>query len=227
MTPPPQIDVVIAAYNEAAPIAGVVRQVLPYCTRCIVVDDGSVDGTSDQARAGGAVVLRHPVNRGQGAAMMTGIRYSLAGRPDAIVTFDADGQHDPADIPALVKPVVEGRVDLTLGSRFLGRTEGMPGSRRLLLKGGILFTRLFSGVRVSDVHNGLRALSPAAARQLTITLDGMAHASEILHQIRGRGWRFEEVPATIRYTDYSLAKGQSAFNSIRIVIQLILQRLGT
>jgi hypothetical protein len=103
----------------------------------------------------------------------------------------------------------------------------MPWSRRLVLRGGILFTYLFSGIRFTDVHNGLRAWSPHAAGELTITLDGMAHASEIVEQIRTHGWRFVEVPTTIRYSAYSLAKGQSAFNSIRIVLELILQRLGT
>jgi len=227
VTRPPRIAVVVAAFNESRPIAAVVRQLLPHCSACIVVDDGSTDGTAAAAAAAGAVVLRHVVNRGQGAATLTGIRYALTGDPDVIVTFDADGQHDPYDIPALVAPVLDGRADIALGSRFLGRTEGMPRSRRLLLRGGILFTRVFSGIRVTDVHNGLRAWSRRAADQLTITLDGMAHASEILDQIRTRGWRFVEVPTTIRYSEYSLGKGQSAFNSIRIVVQLILQRLGS
>lgn len=158
--------------------------------------------------------------------MLTGIRYALQEGADVVVSFDADGQHDPHDIPALVAPILEGRADLALGSRFLGRTEGMPASRRHVLRAGILFTRAFSGIQVTDVHNGLRAWSYPAARQLTITLDGMAHASEILDQIRTHRWRFVEVPATVRYSAYSLGKGQSVFNSIRIVVQLILQRLG-
>ena len=223
----PRIAVVVPAFNESRPIAAVVRQLLSHCSHCIVVDDGSTDETAAAAAAAGAVVLRHVVNRGQGAATLTGIRYALLQDPDVIVSFDADGQHDPHDIPALVAPVLEGRADIALGSRFLGKTEGMPPSRRLLLQGGILFTRVFSGIRVTDVHNGLRAWSRRAAAQLTITLDGMAHASEILDQIRTRGWRFVEVPSTIRYSEYSLGKGQSAFNSIRIVVQLILQRLGS
>jgi glycosyltransferase involved in cell wall biosynthesis len=223
----PTIAVVVPAFNESGPIAAVVRQLLPHCSLCIVVDDGSSDETAAVAAAAGAVVLRHVVNRGQGAAMLTGIRYALHERPDAIVSFDADGQHHAADIPALVAPILAGRADVALGSRFLGTTEGMPRSRRFVLRGGILFTRAFSGIRVTDVHNGLRAWSRRAAEQLTITLDGMAHASEILDQIRTHGWRFVEVPTTVRYSAYSLGKGQSAFNSIRIVLQLILQRLGT
>jgi glycosyltransferase involved in cell wall biosynthesis len=226
MTGAHRIAVVVPAYNESGPLAAVVRELRPQCATCIVVDDGSGDDTAAVALEAGAVVLRHVVNRGQGAALLTGIRYALRGGADVIVTFDADGQHEPADIPALVAPIVSGEADVTLGSRFLGRSENMPRSRRLVLRGGILFTRAFSGIRVTDVHNGLRAWSRRAAGELTITLDGMAHASEILDQIRTRGWRVVEVPTTVRYSEYSLRKGQGAFNAIRIVLQLILQRLG-
>lgn len=222
----PCIAVVIAAYNESSQIGRVVTDVLPHCRLCIVVDDGSRDTTGGVARAAGAVVLRHAVNRGQGAALLTGIRYALSCGADVVVTFDADGQHDANDIPAITAPVLDGRVDIALGSRFIGRTEGMPLVRGVLLRGAILFTRLFSAVRVTDAHNGVRALSRRAAADLTITLDGMAHASEIVDQIRLHGWRFVEVPTVVRYSDYSLEKGQSAFNSIRIIVQLILQRLG-
>jgi glycosyltransferase involved in cell wall biosynthesis len=223
---PPRISVVVPAFNEQPAIAAVVSELLPHCSTVIVVDDGSHDGTGKTAANAGATVLRHAVNRGQGAAILTGVTYARRLQPDAIVSFDADGQHDPRDIAAIAAPILDGRADVVLGSRFLGRTEHMPRSRRYLLKAAILFTRVFSGVRMTDVHNGLRAWSPRAAAQLTITLDGMAHASEILDQIRAHGWRHVEVPATIRYSEYSMRKGQSAFNSIRIVIELILQRLG-
>jgi len=222
----PRIAVVVPAYDECCHVGSVVAGLLPYCALCVVVDDGSSDTTATIAQSAGAVVLRHATNLGQGAALLTGIRYALSCGADVIVTFDADGQHDAADVPAIVGPVVDGRADLALGSRFKGRTEGMPLSRRLLLRLAIVFTRLFSGVRVSDVHNGIRAFSRKAASELTISLDGMAHASEIIDQVRTRGWRFVEVPTLVRYSDYSLEKGQSAFNSIRIVVQLILQRLG-
>jgi glycosyltransferase involved in cell wall biosynthesis len=222
----PNVAVIIAAYNESRQVGRVVADVLPRCHLCIVVDDGSLDTTGVEAHAAGAIVLRHAINRGQGAAVLTGIQYALSRGADVVVTFDADGQHDPNDIPAIVAPIVEGRVDIALGSRFIGRTEGMPVLRRILLRGAILFTRAFSAVRVTDAHNGVRALSRRAAGELTITLDGMAHASEIVDQIRVHQWRFVEVPTVVRYSDYSLQKGQSAFNSIRIVVQLILHRLG-
>ena len=125
----------------------------------------------------------------------------------------------------MVQPVLDGRVDVALGSRFLGRTIGIPWGRRLVLKGGVLFTRVFSRVRVTDAHNGFRALSRKAARTIRITHNRMAHASEILDQIREHRLSFCEVPVTIQYTEETMAKGQSSWNSLKIVGQLLLGRV--
>src|SRR5262245_19840796 len=123
------IYVVIAAYQEARVIADVVTSVTAFTPHVVVVDDGSEDGTGARARAAGAAVLRHLVNRGQGAALQSGISYALAQGADVIVTFDADGQHDVGDLPALVEPILSGRADIALGSRFLGQAEGIPAAR--------------------------------------------------------------------------------------------------
>jgi hypothetical protein len=114
---------------------------------------------------------------------------------------------------------------MVLGSRFLGQASNMPWTRRLLLKLGVLFTLLVSRVHATDVHNGLRAFSAGAAGELSITMDRMAHASEIFDQIRSHGWRFKEVPVKIRYTRYSLAKGQTSWDALRIAVQVLLERL--
>ncbi len=219
-----RVAVVVPAYNEGPAIANVVRSLVPRCDWCIVVDDGSRDDTAQVAQAAGARVLTHVVNRGAGAATLTGIRDALRLGADVIVTFDADGQHDTGDLDTMVAPVREGRADLVLGSRFLGTAIGMPPLRRLLLRGGVVFTRMLSGLWISDVTTGLRAFSRRAASELTVKLDRFAHASEILDQIRTRGWRLVEVPVTIHYSSYSLAKGQSSWNSIKIVAQLLLQK---
>jgi len=113
---------------------------------------------------------------------------------------------------------------VTLGSRFLGHVHGIPATRKLVLKAGVLFTRIFSRVRVSDSHNGLRAFSARAAATLHITLDRMAHASEILDQIRQQGWRYKEVPVDIYYSEHSLAKGQSSWNAVKIGVDLLVRR---
>lgn len=219
-----RVAVVVPAFNEERAIGSVVRQLVPRCDWCIVVDDASRDDTMRVAGEAGARVLRHVVNRGAGAATLSGITDALRLGADIIVTFDADGQHDVQDLEALTAPLREGRADIVLGSRFLGRAIGMPPLRRLLLRGGVLFTRVLSGLWISDVTTGLRAFSRQAASELTITLDRFAHASEILDQIRTRGWRVVEVPVTIHYSAYSLAKGQSSWNSLRIVAQMLMHR---
>jgi glycosyltransferase involved in cell wall biosynthesis len=213
--------VVLPAYNESRKIREVVAGVVAMYPNVVVVDDGSSDETAAEARAGGAVSLRHVVNRGQGASLQTGIDFALRRGARFIVTFDSDGQHEPADIAALLAPLREGRADVTLGSRFRGTTDAMPRGRRLLLRAAVIFTRVMSRAQVTDTHNGLRAFTREAAARLDIRLDRMAHASEILDQIVRGGWRYEEVPVHIRYTGYSLQKGQSAFGAARVLMDYL------
>jgi glycosyltransferase involved in cell wall biosynthesis len=219
------VFVVVPAYNEASCVEQVVREVRALFPHVVVVDDGSADGTSAAARCAGAAVLRHAINRGQGAALQTGIEFALARGAKYVVTFDADGQHQVADILALVEPIHLGQCEVTLGSRFLGQTLNLPASRRWLLRAGVLFTRLVNRLNVTDTHNGIRAFSREAARKIDIHLDGMAHASEIIDIISRNRLSFREVPVHIHYTDYSLAKGQSSRGAARIAIQYLLDRV--
>jgi polyprenyl-phospho-N-acetylgalactosaminyl synthase len=222
--PDTKIFVAMAAYNEAEAIGPVVDSLLSAYRHVVVVDDASTDGTSEVLKDSPVYLLRHCLNRGQGAALQTGIEFALSQGAEIVVTFDADGQHDVLEIPAMVAPILAGECEVTLGSRFLGRTEGMPLTRRLLLKAGVLFTRVFSRVRMSDIHNGFRALSARAAARIHLQMDRMAHASEILEQIQRSGLRYREVPVTIRYTSYSIGKGQSSWNAVRIAFELLLRR---
>src|SRR5215213_2658975 len=132
MTTRDQTCVVIAAYNEAVTIARVVTEVRGVGYRVIVVDDGSQDVTAQVARAAGAIVIRHPFNLGQGAALQSGIDLALANGAEVIVTFDADGQHSAADISRLAEALNEEKVDFVLGSRFLEASSNIPPLRRLL-----------------------------------------------------------------------------------------------
>ena len=176
----------------------------------VVVDDGSTDGTFDAARRTAKYVLRHVINRGQGAALQTGIEFALRHGARFILTFDADGQHRVEDIPAMLEPIWRGECEITLGSRFLGQTVNIPSTRRTILRLAVLFTKIVNRVKLTDAHNGLRAFSRRAAETIHITMDRMAHASELIDQIRLSGLPFREVPVEIRYTVYSLAKGQSS-----------------
>ncbi len=220
-----RVIVVVPAYNEGATIEAVVRELRAEGVRVVVVDDGSKDDTGAVARSAGAEVLRHAINRGQGAAIQTGIAHALRRAADVVVTFDADGQHDAKDIHGLAAPVLAAQCDVALGSRFLDGRSDVPPARRVVLMLGVLFTRLISRVRLTDTHNGLRAFSRRAARELTISMDGMAHASEIIDQIRTHGWRYREVPVAVRYTPYSLGKGQRSSNAVRIALEMLAEKL--
>lgn len=224
--PPGDIWIVIAAYNEGTRIGTTLRG-LRDCgyENIVVVDDGSRDDTREQALAGGAWALRHIINLGQGAALQTGIRFALARGASVIVTFDADGQHLAEEVAQVARPVLAGEADLALGSRFLGKAENIPFTRWLVLKGGVLFTWLVSGVSVTDTHNGFRALSRKAAESIRLRQNRMAHASEIYDEIREHNLKFVEVPVTIRYNEDTLAKGQSSWAALNIVSQLLLGRL--
>ncbi len=207
--------VVIAAYNEAAVIERVVASVVADGWSVVVVDDGSRDDTPARARAGGATVLAHAINLGQGAALQTGIDYALRRGAEALVTFDADGQHDPAQIPMLADALADH--DIALGSRFLGSVEGATQRRMAFLRAAVMMSNRLAGLELTDAHCGFRAFRASAAPQLRITQDRMAHASELLKKIQASGLSFTEVPITIRYTEHSMRKGQSGFQSVRIL----------
>jgi glycosyltransferase involved in cell wall biosynthesis len=217
--------IVIAAYQEAGAIGAVVSGLREVYPNVVVVDDGSVDATGEAARQAGASVLTHMVNRGQGAALQTGIAYALRQGAQYIVTFDADGQHRSRDIAALLAPLVAGEADVCLGSRFLGKGSSVPFGRRMLLAAAVVFTWVTSGMRVSDTHNGLRAFTREGASRIDLKLDRMAHASEILDQIRHHELRHREVPVKIHYTDYSMAKGQRGSAAFRVAFDYIVGRL--
>ena len=180
--PGPSTWIVIAAYNESETIAEVLSGLAGNGCGVVVVDDGSRDDTLAIALKSGAHAVRHPINLGQGAALQTGIEYALRRDAAVIVTFDADGQHLASDIDPLVDTLIRSGADLACGSRFLGQTENMPRLRRATLKLATAFTFLSTGLRMTDAHNGLRAMTRSCAQRLKIRQNRMAHASEIIHE---------------------------------------------
>ncbi len=205
----------IAALNEEAVIGDVVGEVTRAGWSVVLVDDGSRDGTAAQARAAGAVVIKHPINLGQGAALQTGIDYAVRHGARHLVTFDADGQMNADDIPALVAALDD--ADIALGSRFLGKIEGATARRRAFLKGAVLMSNRLSGLNLTDAHCGFRAFRASVAPHIRMQQHRMAHASELLRKIKTSGVRVVEVPVTIRYTEHSMRKGQHGFQAVRIL----------
>jgi polyprenyl-phospho-N-acetylgalactosaminyl synthase len=217
--------VVIAAYNEARAIGRVLAGLAAWPYRVVVVDDGSTDATGHAAARAGAEVLTHPINLGQGAALQTGIDYALRRGASHVVTFDADGQHRPEDIAVLLAALAAQNADFALGSRFRGAAVNLPPLRRLMLRAATWFTRLTTGLDVTDAHNGLRAMTRRGAAEIRLRQNRMAHASEILHQIAASGLPYVEAPVTIQYSRYSLAKGQRASEFVVILLDLFARRL--
>jgi glycosyltransferase involved in cell wall biosynthesis len=213
--------VIVPAFHEAQVIRHSVAGLRAMFPNVVVVDDGSSDATGGEALAAGAVVLRHPLNLGQGAALQTGIQYAVARGAEYVGTFDADGQHRVEDLAAMLRVLERESLDIVLGSRFAGRAEGLSFARRTLLKAAVIFSNLTTGVRLTDAHNGLRVMTTAAARRIEIHQDQMAHASELVAQIGRLGLRFKEVPVTITYSAYSLRKGQRLSNGLRILSDLV------
>lgn len=216
---------VVPAYNEAAVVSTTLGQILRSFPNVVVVDDCSTDGTGTLALQAGAHVARHPVNLGAGAAMATGVAYVLQRGAEAIVTIDADGQHSVEDAATMVGLLDEKGVDVVLGSRFLGQVEGITFGRRLLLSVAVVFTRLTTGLPLSDTHNGLRVFSRHAAQTIRVRQNRMAHGSEILEQIATHKLRYVEAPCRVVYTEYSRAKGQQWTGMFTILGDLLKRKL--
>jgi Glycosyl transferase family 2 len=195
-----KIAILVPAYNEAENV-GQVLDLMPseVCgveTAVLVVDDGSRDGTGDVASAHGAVVARHVINRGGGAALRTGYRLMVESGAAVVVTVDADGQHLPAEMERLVKPVLDGEVDVAHGSRVLGEADDNHFAREL---GIVFFNRLVSFItrtKVSDCSNGYRAVRTTVLPQLVLRQEQF-HTSEFMIEAIKRGVPAKEVPVTV------------------------------
>ncbi len=205
----PAVGIVIAAYNEEEAIGGVLRdlprEVEGYRVDPIVVVDGGSDDTEGVVRRAGYSVATHPVNRGQGDALRTGFTIALARGDDVVVTMDADGQHRPDELPALLRPILAGEADYVQGSRFLGRYDDAGGSRETGIR---LFTRvvnLLSGAGVTDCTNGFRAIRAESLAKLRLEEDRFS-AAEIIMEAAARGLRMVEVPVHIQRRSHGESK---------------------
>lgn len=213
--------VIVPVYNEASVIGGVIQELRQFFPNIVCVDDGSTDTSATEVKKTGATLLQHNRNKGQGAALRTGLHYVLE-RPNAqhFVTFDADGQHQVMDALMLIECLRHSGLDIVLGSRFLGNVDDISWAKKLTLKLAIAFTNKTTGVHLTDTHNGLRAFNRRFAENLHLRCNGMAHASEIIYRVAEGKFKYGEMPVTISYTKYSKAKGQSIFNAFNILSEL-------
>mgnify|MGYP000852721200 FL=1 len=221
-----QTYITIPMYNDEKMILNVIKDLNKAgYHNIVVVDDGSKDNGYEVVKKNtDAIITRHIINRGQGAALQTGMEVAIDRGAKYIVHFDSDGQHDVKDLDHMLETLIKGKYDIVLGSRFMGENK-IPLKKRIILRLGIIFTFLLSQIWLTDVHNGLRVMTAQTAKKLDLQHDRMEHASEILDKVKSLNLKYKEVPVTIHYTDYSQAKGQKISNSINIAIKLISSKL--
>jgi glycosyltransferase involved in cell wall biosynthesis len=227
--PPPRTPhrrawIVIPLYNEASVIGGVITQLRQDFVHVVCVDDGSTDGSARIAEEAGAMLVQHPVNLGQGAALQTGIAFALS-HPECeyIVTFDADGQHRIEDALGMLELARAENLAVVFGSRFLDDRTDPGWIKKVMLKTVVWVTNLTTSLKLTDAHNGLRVIRRDAAEHIELKQDRMAHATEIVLELGRTGLPWREYPVELLYTDYSKAKGQSVLNSVNILVDLVVR----
>lgn len=214
---------VVPFYNEGRVLDTVLESLTEVFENVLCIDDGSSDASATIATNRNARVIRHCLNVGQGGALATAFQVVLSERQfQYLVTFDADGQHDPVDAQRMVHALASSDHDVIFGSRFLHqRSSQIPFFKRSLLRAMVWFNRLVTDVRLTDTHNGLRAIRVSALPHLQLQHFGMAHATELVSLVLQSHLRYSELSVDVKYTEYSKSKGQSMFNSINIVLDFL------
>ncbi len=195
------ITAVIPAFNEEKTIARVVEGAKKHVSEVLVIDDGSADATADLAKRAGATVIRIPWNKGKGNALSIGLNTAAMNGSDVIVCLDADGQHDPNDIPRIVQPILDARADMVIGSRFL-QTESkelIPAYRRLGQSVLTYATNLGNTMKITDSQSGYRAFRKEVLRHFDYSEAGMGIESEMARNAARMGLKIEEVPIIATY----------------------------
>jgi len=218
-----KIIAVVPAYNEEQTIVDVLTKTRPFVDAIVVIDDGSSDRTAELARVFGATVVSHKMNRGLGAALGTGFAYARRIGAEAIVTLDADGQHDPKEIPRFFEELQKG-ADMVIGSRMI-KSNGMPRYRRAANMIGNLITLILFGAWVTDSQSGYRAFGPRAIRKINIRTNRMEVSSELVAEAKRNRLAISEIPIQAIYTAYSLSKGQGFLVGLKTLLKLVVRRL--
>jgi len=215
---PAEIIAAIPCFNEELFIGSVVLKTRDYVDQVIVIDDGSTDKTALVAEKAGATVLKHDCNKGKGAAVSTAFEYAKNNGCKALVLLDGDGQHDPAYIPSLVKPVLEDKADMVVGSRYMEIKSSIPRYRAWGHRVLTFFTNLGSRVKLTDSQSGLRAFSPKAMQAFSFVEQGLSIESEMQFLANDASLRVTEIPISIGYYGKAkrspLAHGMGVLNSI-------------
>lgn len=222
---PRKLLVIIPAFNEEKVIADTIKGVIDNVkvVKILVVNDGSNDKTGYEAKKAGAIVVSHPINRGLGGALGTGLYWAKERDVDYAVTFDADGQHDPIDILKVLEPIISRKADAVIGTRTkLGWSE-IPWDRKIVLTLSNWLTWWLFGIKTTDSTSGLRAFNRRAIEMIQIKTDQMEVSNEFFYEIKRCKLRLKEIPIKVMYTTYSRSKGQKNSNAFSVGVKLLLR----
>jgi len=225
---PMQCLAIIPAFNEEKSIATIIQETKKYANQVLVVNDHSTDNTGKVARLHGAIVIYHSRHKGVGAAMRTGITYAKKLEPNIVVTIDADGQHRPEDIPRLIEPIISGKADFVLGSRFLnGKPINIPQIKKIGNRLLTFITSFLARVKLTDTQTGFRAFNRKVLLSLNLVSD-FTYTQEMILILCHRGFRCAEVPVQMRSREYGKSKvvskiGAYALRALTIIFSTYLR----
>tara|TARA_Y100000816_G_C26056896_1_gene554661 strand:+ start:511 stop:1188 length:678 start_codon:yes stop_codon:yes gene_type:complete len=216
------IYVLVPAFNEQKVIKDIINSLLKNFSNVIVINDGSNDRTLEIINDLDIKVLSHEINLGVGAAVQTGFDYvSKIPNAKAVITFDADGQHHVDDAVAMAKEILICDEGIIFGTRFPKHSKNIPQVKRFVLKLIAKITNLVTGVTLTDAHNGLKAYKISTIKELELQFSSYSYESELITQVAKKKIDYKEMSTDIKYTSYSIKKGQKLLNGLLIIEDLL------
>ena len=216
-----KVYILIPLFNEAEVIEEIIKKLSNVFKNIVVVNDGSTDESFHILKNLDVHLINHPINMGQGSAISTGFDYISKSDAEALITFDADGQHSVEDAEVFANAILNSKSDIIFGSRFIKHSHNIPFLKRQVLTFATKITNFFSGMNLTDTHNGMKAIKKDALSMIDIEINGYAFESELIQCVSRKKLKYSELPTNIIYTKYSKLKGQSLMNGFIILEDLI------
>ena len=216
------IYILVPAFNEAEVIGDILKELLDSFSNVIVINDGSTDDIKQVVGELDIILINHEINLGVGAAVQTGFDFvQKIPTSHAVITFDADGQHSVNDAISIAKAISDSEEEIIFGSRFLEHYKNIPLIKRIVLRIVTKLTKITTGVRLTDAHNGLKAYKLSAIRKLELQFNGYSYESELIKEVAKKKISYKELSTNVKYTSYSIKKGQKLANGLLIIEDLL------
>ena len=220
-----KVYVIVPVYNEEEKILLVLNDLKRYFKNILVVNDGSTDKTTDILKSSNVETLNHEINLGAGAAISSGFEAIKRKKNiEALITFDADGQHSTEDANDFAHEIISCSEDVIFGSRFIKHSKNIPRVKKIILSIVTFISNRITKIKLTDAHNGMNAFKTSCLDRILINIDGFGFATQIVNSVAKNSLSYKEMPTNIKYTDYSIKKGQRIFGGFLILEDLFKSR---